>query len=191
VKDVRGHQDTTIEAMVVAQVTAAVGRGDVGAFEQLYRAWYERVFGMARGLTRRDEAFCLDVTQEVMLRVAKSLPRLATEGELAGWMGRAVVSCAVDLVRREARRTRRERVAARPETGAARAASHDVDELSWIMQELPRLPLVEQGLIMQRIANGSTLKEAGLAVGIGEQAAHGRLRRAMEKLRRLAQEVLP
>jgi RNA polymerase sigma factor (sigma-70 family) len=175
--------------MVVAQVAEAVGRGDVAAFEELYRAWYERVFGMARGLTRRDEAFCLDVTQEVMLRVAKGLPRIGTEGELAGWMGRAVVSCAVDLVRKETRRARRERLAARSE--GIGVAEGDAEDLSWVRRELRRLPLVEQGLIMQRVANGSTLKEAGLSVGIGEQAAHGRLRRAMEKLRRMAREVLP
>jgi RNA polymerase sigma factor (sigma-70 family) len=195
-----GVGDTTIEAMVVARVTDAVGRGDSAAFEVLYRAWFERVYGMARGITRRDESFCLDVTQEVMLRVAKSLPRIETEGELAAWMGRAALSCAVDLMRRETRRKRRESaIAVREESGRDCRTTQEPggdhratqEELAWVVAELRKLPLVEQGLLMQRVANGSSLKEAGLAVGIGEQAAHGRVRRAMEKLRRMAREVLP
>ncbi len=75
------------------------------------------------------------------------------------------------------------------ETGYRRATQEE--ELAWVVAELKKLPLVEQGLLMQRVANGSSLKVAGLSVGIGEQAAHGRVRRAMEKLRRLAREVLP
>jgi RNA polymerase sigma factor (sigma-70 family) len=186
-------KDTTIEALVVARVTEAVGRGDGAAFEVLYRAWFERVYGMARGITRRDESFCLDVTQEVMLRVAKGLPRIETEGELAAWMGRAALSCAVDLMRRETRRRRREGAVARGESpvSKSRGTQGQEEELAWVVAELRKLPLVEQGLLMQRVANGSSLKEAGLSVGIGEQAAHGRVRRAMEKLRRLAREVFP
>jgi RNA polymerase sigma factor (sigma-70 family) len=193
-------KDTTIEAMVVARVTEGVGRGDGAAFEVLYRGWFERVYGMARGITRRDESFCLDVTQEVMLRVAKSLPRIETEGELAAWMGRAALSCAVDLMRRETRRRRRESAVAvseesgrdcRTTQGLGRDGRATQEELAWVVAEIRKLPLVEQGLLMQRVANGSSLKEAGLSVGIGEQAAHGRVRRAMEKLRRLAREVLP
>jgi RNA polymerase sigma factor (sigma-70 family) len=173
----------------VASITTAVGRGDVGAFEALYRAWFERVYGMARGVTRRDEAFCLDVTQEVMLRAAKGLPRLTGEAELGAWMGRAVVSCAVDLIRREQRRRRREvAVGGERRAGAERRATQD-EELAWVWRELRKLPVVEQGLLMQRIGNGCSLKEAGLSVGIGEQAAHGRVRRALEKLRGLAREV--
>lgn len=173
----------------VERVTAAVGRGDVGAFEVLYRGWFERVYGMARGVTRRDEAFCLDVTQEVMLRAAKGLPRLAGEAELGAWMGRAVLSCAVDLMRRETRRARRERVVARSEERGRDRRATEEDELAWVRRELRKLSPVEQGLLMQRVGNGCSLREAGLSVGIGEQAAHGRVRRALEKLRGLAREV--
>jgi RNA polymerase sigma factor (sigma-70 family) len=173
----------------VEQMTAAVGRGDTEAFERLYRAWFDRVFLMTRGATRRDESFCLDVTQEAMLRAARRLPRLRSEAELAAWLGRTALSAAVDMLRRESRRRRRENSVARAQ-GAESALTDLSDEVRWLKRAFTKLPPVEQALLLQRVGNGCSLRQAGLAVGIGEQAAHGRLRRAMEVLRRLAREVL-
>jgi RNA polymerase sigma factor (sigma-70 family) len=172
----------------VVWATRGTGRGEQAAFEALYRAWFERVFAFARGLTRRDESFCLDVTQDVMVRAAKSIPELQTEAELGAWMTRAAVSASVDLIRREERRKRRE---AQSMVNAAAQVRADSDSLRWLRGAVAELPEVDQLLLMQRIANGVTLQEAGASVGIGEHAAHGRVRRALGKLRTLAREVWP
>jgi RNA polymerase sigma factor (sigma-70 family) len=172
----------------VAWATRGIGRGDARAFEILYRAWFGRVYGFARGLTKRDEAFCLDVTQEVMLRAARKMPEIESEQRLAAWLSRATLSAAVDLVRRERRASKRAAKAASARPAAADNPQRD--ELGWLARSFGELTEVDQALLMQRIAHGSTLKEAAAAVGIGEQAAHGRVRRALARLRELAREVL-
>jgi RNA polymerase sigma factor (sigma-70 family) len=168
----------------VAQLTRAVARGDAAAFETLYRAWFDRVYSIARGLTRRDEAFCLDVAQEVMVRAAAKLPALDTHRALGGWMVRATMSVSVDLLRRESRRRRRE-AAARPQVSEGWAPGPE--EIAWLARSMQRVSEEEQRLLVQRFIHGRTLKESGAAAGIGEQAAHGRVRRVLERLR----EVLP
>jgi len=173
----------------IAWATRGTARGDTRAFEVLYRAWFGRVCGFARGLTKRDEAFCLDVAQEVMIRAARRIPEMATETQLAAWFSRATLSAAVDLLRREQRALKRARAAAAGNPGEA-ARAHE-DEIAWLARSFGGLPEIDQSLLMQRIAHGSTLREAAAAVGIGEQAAHGRVRRALERLRELAREVLP
>ena len=69
----------------VQSTTAAVARGDRGALAELYERWFDECYRIARGLTRRDESFCLDVVQETMLRVIRSLRRLETEAQLRAW----------------------------------------------------------------------------------------------------------
>jgi RNA polymerase sigma factor (sigma-70 family) len=166
-------------------------RGDAVAFEVLYRAWFERVFAFARGATKRDESFCLDVTQEVMLRAARSIPELKSEAELGAWFTRVCISAAVDMIRRDQRKLKRER----RDCGQAQldgpATGERVEELAWLRRSLARLSEVDQMLLMQRVGLGVTLKEAGRSVGLGEQSAHGRVRRALERLRELSREILP
>ena len=66
------------------------------------------VAAKARSITRRDEAFCLDVVQDVMMIVVKKMPRLETEAALRAWMARTVSRAVTDRLRSEARRRRRE-----------------------------------------------------------------------------------
>lgn len=173
-----------------AAASCAAWGGDVAAFEVIYRQWFPRVFGMARGLTRRDEAFCLDVTQDVMLRAGRRLPRIGSETELAAWFGRVTLGAAIDQVRRECRRTKRERRWAGV-AGGDTYESLSQDDLGVIAHAFSRLDPQEQVLLMQRIAHGLSLKQAGAALGIGTQAAHGRVRRAIARLRGFMKGVHP
>jgi RNA polymerase sigma factor (sigma-70 family) len=169
----------------VAAATRAAARGDAAAFELIYRLWFARVLAFARALTKRDESFCLDITQDVMLRAARRLPVVESEAELGAWFARVCVSAAVDMVRRESRRRRREHACARPQAGEPVSA----EELGWLRERMSELAIDDQALIMQRLGQGLTLKQAGASVGISEQAAHGRVRRALAKLRAMAREV--
>jgi RNA polymerase sigma factor (sigma-70 family) len=168
-----------------AQTTRAISHGDALAFELLYRAWFERVYSLARALTRRDESFCLDVTQEVMLRAAKRLPELRTNAQLAAWFTRVCTSAACDMLRRESRRKRREQHT----TTHNPAPQPSTEELAWLRSHLHALSPDDLTLLLQRIGQGLTLKQAGASIGLGEQAAHGRIRRALHELRQLSKEV--
>ena len=62
-----------------ARLTAAIARGDPTAFGRFYELWFDPALALARSISGRDESFCLDVVQDCMLRVVRSMKPLATE----------------------------------------------------------------------------------------------------------------
>jgi RNA polymerase sigma-70 factor, ECF subfamily len=175
----------------VREVTAAIARGDPEAFAVLYEAWFDRAYSMARALTRRDESFCLDVVQDAMVRAVRSLRAMPDGASLARWMACVVRTVSIDRLRREARRLRREARHGTPVAGSADAttAAELEEQVDWLRGALAGLPEVERTLLAERFDRGRTLEEAGASLGLTGNAAHGRIRRALERLRRAAKEV--
>ena len=64
----------------------SIAAGDEAAFAAFYAAWFSPTLALARGACRRDEAFCLDVVQDVMLAAAKKMPALPTEASIGAWL---------------------------------------------------------------------------------------------------------
>jgi RNA polymerase sigma factor (sigma-70 family) len=94
------------------QLTRDIASGNPEAFAQLYRARFDEMYRWARRATGRDEAFCLDVVQDAMMRIIRSLKPLQSERQLRGYLRAATQSCALDRLRSERRRRERERRAA-------------------------------------------------------------------------------
>ncbi|QDU65809.1 sigma-70 family RNA polymerase sigma factor [Engelhardtia mirabilis] len=153
-------------------------------FEALVHAHHEAVYRSALRLLT-DDAAARDVTQEVFLRVLEGKLVIAEPDRarqiLCWWSVRA----ALDARRGAERRRRREQ-----EHALERSPSEDRDpietadglaQLRALLAELPeelRLPLVlrtQEGLGYARI---------GEALDIAESTAHGRVERALERLRR-------
>lgn len=177
-----------------AALTRAIARGDPSAFTAFYDAWFERCLALARARTGRDESFCLDVVQESMMRVIRKMVPLETEAALAAWMVRVVETTAIDQLRGETRRLRREQGVARtrPEAEPALDPSRDSDARErerWLARHLEEAPPAERELLAARYARGETLDAAGARLGMTGDAAHGRVRRFVERLQRLAKEV--
>jgi len=168
----------------------ALARGDHAALAALYEAWFPRALGLARTMTRRDEAFCLDVVQETFIRVidhAPRLVRLAKDGDLDRWMATVVRSAAIDLLRRDLRRAARETASARLATGAdGRTPDGSAAELRSLIEALHP---DDQELLMLRFGRGATLDGAARAVGTTIGAAYGRIRRSLQKLGKGLHEV--
>jgi len=169
-------------------LTAAIARGDVEAFGVFYESWFDRVHALARASTRRDESFCLDVAQDVMLRAVRSMRRFDDEAGLGRWLGRIVYSVAIDHLRREARRRRREEAVAAERPGAV--LEEDRGELeervAWLRARLAELDGETRGLLELRFVLGRSFEEVGAALGISANAAHGRVRRSVARLREAA-----
>lgn len=135
----------------------------------------------ARTLTRRDEAFCLDAVQDAWIRVARSVRRMDTPDDFSRWLVRLVACAAKDLLRSESRRRRRERAAAGPTPEGPKP-----DDREWLRAALRGLSSRERALIEARFGRGLSLHGTGRDSGLTGDAAHGQLRRALERLRRLA-----
>lgn len=172
------------------ELTRGIARGDAAALAEFYALWFDRLLGLASSLTRRDESFCLDVVQEAMLRVVRSIRPMRTDEDVSRWMARVVHTTALDLLRRERRRAARERRAvdsARARDAGAQAALDE--QITWVRARLLELPADDAGLLGLRFAQDTSLRAAGDAEGASGDAAHGRIRRTLARLRALAEEA--
>ena len=106
----------------VRELTAAIASSDTEALASLYREHFDSLYGEARRITGRDESFCLDVVQDALMRVIRSIPIMETEAGLRRWLSFVVRSCAYDRLRQMARRRHREASVAVADDGGA---SHD------------------------------------------------------------------
>ncbi len=175
----------------VRALTSAVASGDTEAFARFYRAWFDSMYTVARRATGRDEAFCLDVVQDAMLRVIRSLKPMNTTGDLRRWLRVLVASCAYDRLRQESRRRAREKraVAGRSNPGPSALCADDVDRrLRWLHEELESLDDRSVQLLLMRHRFGWTLQQIGNVLGLKPGTVDGRLRRLQRTLRRRAKE---
>lgn len=172
-------------------LTAAIARGDEQAFAEFYERWFDRVYARARSVTRRDEAFCLDVVQDCMMRVVRGMRPLKTEAAVAAWMARTLFSTAVDRLRQDQRRTRREREVVERDAASRDGTPHADDleqeeQAAWLRARIAELPAGDRQLILERFEGGKTLEAIGAAHGMSVHAAHGRIWRILGRLRKAA-----
>lgn len=164
----------------VRALTHAIARGDERAFERFYTDWFDTAYAMARAITRRDESFCLDVVQDAMLKAARSMKPIDTQEQLTAWMRRVVHTSALDRLRAQRRRLERERAAAE----RASAAIPELDErIEWVRAELVKLPAEERSLLWMRFGRSRTIEQTATAHAMTPGATHGRVRRALARLR--------
>ena len=171
----------------VQEFTTAIASGDSEAFARFYRDRFDAMYAEARRATGRDESFCLDIVQNAMMRVIRSLRPLDSELRLRAWLRTVVHSCAYDRLRHEARRKRWERNAA-DRRAAETPDDHDDDRLEWLRRELATFDDPQLRLLVMRYRFGWTLQRIGDALGLKPGAVDGRLSRLTANLRRRAQE---
>lgn len=70
-------------------------RGDLVAFEQLYRDHVGRIFALLRRLCGGHDARAQDLTQEVFVRAWQALPKFRFESAFATWLHRLAVNTAL------------------------------------------------------------------------------------------------
>ncbi|MHC5007314.1 MAG: RNA polymerase sigma factor [Planctomycetota bacterium] len=187
----RGHaiEQGAVQPDVKA-LTTAIASGDTEAFARFYRTWFDAMYADAVRATGRDEAFCLDVVQDAMMKIIRRMKPMATEGDLSRWLRAVVQSCAYDRLRGESRRRRREALAVQRDAGTQAAPDNDVRrrQLQWLEQQLRTCDDASVRMLLMRHRFGWTLQQIGAALGIKSGAVDGRLRRLVGGLRRAAQE---
>src|SRR5438874_1612657 len=78
--------------------------GDEDAIESFYRRYFDWLYAQARRTTRRDESFCLDVVQDAVLRIVRTIRAVKTENQFRAWLRLVVQTTALDRLRAERRR---------------------------------------------------------------------------------------
>ena len=176
------------DAALVARVVA----GDETALGRVFDRYGSLVFGLAQRVTR-SAAAAEEITQEVFVFFWEHPDRFdAGRGSLRAFLGSIAHRRAVDVVRREVRRSAREdRVAGDPsmtdDAGAIdladRAAATDV--AARVRAAVAGLPADQRQAIELAYFDGCTFREVATRLGIPEGTAKSRLRLALAKLANL------
>lgn len=158
----------------------AAGHG--GSIEAFYRGYFDRMYRYARQATRGDEATCLDVVQDAMVRIVRTIKRVDSEAQLVAWVRLVVRTTAYDYLKRESRRRTRESLVLAGSV-AERGTDVDAEQLEWLRGELSRLDPQIAKMIELRYEKLWTLTRIAASLGITTGAVDGRLRRALRDLR--------
>jgi len=174
----------------------AVQRGDAGAMDALVRATYADVYAQCRRLLG-DPADAADATQEVFLRVTRSVLGFRAEASFGTWLYRVTLNVCSTMGRR------RGDVRARGQAAGVAAFVPDEhlgdgtdtaqevadrDHARRVAVAIDRLPAAAREVVLLRDVQGATTKEAAELLGIGESAVKVRLHRAHARLRALLDE---
>ena len=171
----------------IRTLTHAIATGDTEAFGRFYEQWFDVALAQARRCSGRDEQFCLDVVQQAMMRVIRSIKPMQSEADVSRWLRAVVQSCCYDLLRSELRRARREQV--HRTVQSANAPEPDIDDrLEWLRMELANLDPEVARMLSLRFRLGWTLQRIGAACGLKPGAVDGRITRALASLRAKAPE---
>jgi RNA polymerase sigma factor (sigma-70 family) len=171
--------DAPPHVLDVLRLTVAMSRGEAAAVETFYRAYFDRLYAEARQACRRDESFCLDVVQDAVLRIMRTIRPVDSQPQLVAWLKLVIRTTAYDLLRSERRRRSREQFAA----GDAQQETTDMERLEWLQEKLRAIdPKIAQ-LIELRFTNGWTLARIADRFGLTTATIDGRLRRALSVLR--------
>lgn len=172
---------------------AAIRLGDEVAFQEFFAEWSQTIECWSSQFANSDEHLALDIVQETMIRVIRSLPALDSHAALVAWLRAANRSAAIDLLRRRVASRIRARGAARSEAsdtpligrGTHSPADGDFDALT---QALASLSPDDQLLLRLRADSSASFEQLASSLGGTPDSLYGRARRAFARLRTLLSE---
>lgn len=159
-----------------------------GRDEAAFRVLVERHLAMVHGVARRvtaNEDLARDVAQNAFVRLAQRAALIPEKVTLTAWLHRVTQHLAIDLVRSEERRKKRE------------LATHDLaamdntPEPNWSAMApvvdalVNRLPAADREVLLLRYYRNEPHAAIARQLGLNEEAAKKRAARALEKLRGL------
>ena len=86
-----------------AHVLEDCRRGDPGAQRRVYDHYRVRVYSIAMHYFRGEDAAAKDVTQEVFVKVFRTIHRFRQDARFSSWLYRIVVNACIDELRRRRR----------------------------------------------------------------------------------------
>lgn len=160
----------------------AAAAGDERAFEVLFDRHAAAVMSLA-AMRLGDRSRAYDVTQEVFLRLHRSLPAFRHESALRTWLVRITLNCCTDLERTRHRIASREHQSDRLDAIAGAApAPVDHDECG-LRAAVERLPPELRLLVSLRYDAELTYAEIAQVLAMPHGTVATRLARALRTLR--------
>lgn len=160
------------------------------AFAELVRRHLGLVYSAAKRRLAGDAHGAADVAQVVFVRLARNAEKLARHSALEAWLFTATRHAALDHIRSERRRRKRE-TAAEAMSAAAGRAEQRREEVDWELvrpfldETMDELAERDREAVLLRYFSQRPFAEIGALLGISEDAARMRVERALERLRGL------
>jgi RNA polymerase sigma-70 factor (ECF subfamily) len=168
----------------LAPVVAAAQGGDAAAFVEIHRRFARVVHGIA--LAHAPPADAEDVTQDVFVRVHRTLSSLRDPATFPAWICRLARNAAIDQARRARRRPP---TAPLPDECAAPAApASDVELRERLLACLARMPEAYRETLFLRLAESLTGPEIAERTGLTPESVRVNLSRGMAMLRPMLRE---
>jgi RNA polymerase sigma-70 factor, ECF subfamily len=159
-------------------VIRAAAAGDLGAFEQLVRAYQQHVWRFLHRLLG-DAASAEDVAQETFLRVFRRLPTFTFDAKFSTWVFQIARNAGIDELRSRQRRTRLASLAPPPDPPAA--APEARAEIEAALASLP-VDLREAVVLVEVL--GLRYREVARVLGVPEGTVKSRVFSARSRLHR-------
>ena len=174
------------ERVLVARAAA----GDEEAFRQLVRAHEGAVASIVTGMLGvGDDAD--DVGQETFVRLMRALPKFRGEASVRTFITRIAVNASLDMLATRKRSSKFIRLGSRddaitastPDLSSEIATTHDQREEALIVRHaVNSLDGKHRAVIVLRVLEERSTKEAAQLLGVPEGTVMSRLTRAMQKL---------
>lgn len=153
--------------------------GDTRAFEKLYRAHVDRVYGLCLRMTGNPSE-AEDCTQEAFIQAWSKLDRFRGDSALGTWMHRVAVNTVLGRMRKS--RREQDRIRAVAEVATAPPAIGDNGELRDLEQAINELPSGARHVFVLHAVYGYSHGETGDMLGIAEGTSKAQLSRARRLL---------
>ena len=103
-----------LAALTASELSREIAGGNTAAFEEFYRRYAPRVYGLLMTLTNANDDLARDLLQVVMLRAARKFKQASSDDRMWGWLATITRNAVIDHVRSDERRRRREQSATVP-----------------------------------------------------------------------------
>ncbi|HLP82963.1 MAG TPA: sigma-70 family RNA polymerase sigma factor [Phycisphaerales bacterium] len=183
----RAHAGDTED---VRRLCLGIRRGDEASLTAMYRAWHTRAIYLTRSWSGLDEMACEDAAHELFLRVIRALPELDSHAAVDAWMTTTLRRIVLDLLRAKKRAVAREERAShssesiRPLSSLENVGSLEND----LMIRIAQLEEHEREALRLRVTSPGTLAQLALSLQLSPDQFYGRVKRAIAKLKALAED---
>ncbi|MCB9979754.1 MAG: RNA polymerase sigma factor [Rhodospirillales bacterium] len=161
-------------------------KGDAYAFETLLGDYYMTIYKMAYGWIRQKEA-AEDITQNVYLKLARTLDSFRFDSAFTSWLYRLVINTAKDWQKSQSRHTSESGMIDLPTGTATNEETHYAQQ---VMEQIERLPLKERDALILVAIEGMSHATAADHLGCSEGTISWRVHEARKKLKETLGEAL-